>query len=341
MSSANQIIDALNHQQSDMGDRDQLHRQLIQEPAAFLSKHGKEIPIEFLSHFDSSDDPAVWRERTKLIREHRKKTQLQGPTTRNRRYAKMLELIQEGVYFSMEQMKSRDPLLYHQYIGRYSDELDRMPRKLSEQLLFLQDQDAIDEKRKREAENEFVELNPHLSQRVRTSIKQKQDFNLDQISNDEVARKAKELMAQDESKESDESELSSSDESEQEDPSQMPWNHVLNRMEPQHRRRFEGQEVFTTEEAEISQHERELLEAEFTRLMQISFLEGRDEGTDYELIDQDTRLDQTKELQQDAEDSYFDGVDDGDAEKDFDASHLRKEDQKEEELGSDLDFVDY
>ncbi|XP_048358191.1 coiled-coil domain-containing protein 97 [Sphaerodactylus townsendi] len=38
---------------------------------------------------------------------------------RNKRYAALQQLIQGGEYFSDEQMRSRDPLLYEQYIGQY------------------------------------------------------------------------------------------------------------------------------------------------------------------------------------------------------------------------------
>ncbi|NWH82408.1 CCD97 protein, partial [Piaya cayana] len=38
---------------------------------------------------------------------------------RNRRYAALRRLIQEGDYFSEEAMRAREPLLYHHYIGRY------------------------------------------------------------------------------------------------------------------------------------------------------------------------------------------------------------------------------
>ncbi|XP_003222952.2 coiled-coil domain-containing protein 97 [Anolis carolinensis] len=42
---------------------------------------------------------------------------------RNKRYAALQQLIKGGEYFSDEQMRSRDPLLYEQYIGQYlSDE---------------------------------------------------------------------------------------------------------------------------------------------------------------------------------------------------------------------------
>uniref|UniRef100_A0A8D2L954 Coiled-coil domain containing 97 n=1 Tax=Varanus komodoensis TaxID=61221 RepID=A0A8D2L954_VARKO len=42
---------------------------------------------------------------------------------RNKRYAALQQLIRDGEYFSDEQMRCRDPLLYEQYIGQYlSDE---------------------------------------------------------------------------------------------------------------------------------------------------------------------------------------------------------------------------
>nr|XP_020666522.1 coiled-coil domain-containing protein 97 isoform X1 [Pogona vitticeps] len=41
---------------------------------------------------------------------------------RNKRYAALQQLIRDGEYFSDEQMRSRDPLLYEQYIGQYLSE---------------------------------------------------------------------------------------------------------------------------------------------------------------------------------------------------------------------------
>lgn len=47
----------------------------------------------------------------------------QHTRVRNKRYAALQQLIRGGEYFSDEQMRSRDPLLYEQYIGQYlSDE---------------------------------------------------------------------------------------------------------------------------------------------------------------------------------------------------------------------------
>ena len=40
---------------------------------------------------------------------------------RNRRYAKLQKLIDEDEFFSEDAIKQRDPLLFHMYVGRYSD----------------------------------------------------------------------------------------------------------------------------------------------------------------------------------------------------------------------------
>ncbi|XP_020834087.1 coiled-coil domain-containing protein 97 isoform X1 [Phascolarctos cinereus] len=53
---------------------------------------------------------------------------------RNRRYAALQELIRGGEYFSDEQMRARDPLLYEQYIGQYLSEEElaaRSPKTLA------------------------------------------------------------------------------------------------------------------------------------------------------------------------------------------------------------------
>ena len=40
---------------------------------------------------------------------------------KNRRYAKLQKLIDEDEFFSEDAIKQRDPLLFHMYVGRFSD----------------------------------------------------------------------------------------------------------------------------------------------------------------------------------------------------------------------------
>ena len=42
-------------------------------------------------------------------------------SARNRRYKKMLELVEEGEYFSEEEMKRRNPLMYERMLGKFLD----------------------------------------------------------------------------------------------------------------------------------------------------------------------------------------------------------------------------
>ncbi|NXL68303.1 CCD97 protein, partial [Chordeiles acutipennis] len=58
-----------------------------------------------------------WRPETGLLGRPRRppaRTRL-----RNRRYAALRQLIQDGEYFSEEEMRAREPLLYQHYIGQY------------------------------------------------------------------------------------------------------------------------------------------------------------------------------------------------------------------------------
>ncbi|XP_029601983.1 coiled-coil domain-containing protein 97, partial [Salmo trutta] len=48
----------------------------------------------------------------------------------NQRYAALRELQREGQYFSEDQMRSREPLLYEQYIGQYLTEEQLLHRSL-------------------------------------------------------------------------------------------------------------------------------------------------------------------------------------------------------------------
>lgn len=40
---------------------------------------------------------------------------------KNRRYAKLDQLMDEDEFFTEEAVKQRDPLLYHMYVGRFSN----------------------------------------------------------------------------------------------------------------------------------------------------------------------------------------------------------------------------
>nr|XP_033812982.1 coiled-coil domain-containing protein 97 [Geotrypetes seraphini] len=91
------------------------------KPVIFLERFHKAMQQEHLvcfSHLQGDYEVDFY------CREISKSSLKKGSRTRlrNRRYAALQQLIQDGDYFSDEQMRSRDPLLYEHYVGQYLTE---------------------------------------------------------------------------------------------------------------------------------------------------------------------------------------------------------------------------
>ena len=98
---------------------DILHRR----PGAFLMRFGSLLDEADLSYFDSKEDFEV----TFRVKELRKSLSAgsQQKRVRNRRYECLKELTANTSYFSEEDMRDRNPLLYEYYIGKYLTEEER------------------------------------------------------------------------------------------------------------------------------------------------------------------------------------------------------------------------
>lgn len=97
------------------------------KPLVFLERyqaHLKPEHIEAFSHL-SSDCRAQYY--CKEIQRRASSTAVRK-RVRNHRYAALRALQKEGQYFSEEQMRVRDPLLYEQYIGQYLSEEEILQR---------------------------------------------------------------------------------------------------------------------------------------------------------------------------------------------------------------------
>ncbi|XP_069765254.1 coiled-coil domain-containing protein 97 [Narcine bancroftii] len=91
------------------------------KPVVFLERFHKIIKEEHLicfSHLAGNYEVAFY------CNEVRKSSMKKSARTnvRNKRYAALQQLIKDGEYFSDEQMRTRDPLLYEQYIRQYMTE---------------------------------------------------------------------------------------------------------------------------------------------------------------------------------------------------------------------------
>ncbi|XP_062919609.1 coiled-coil domain-containing protein 97 isoform X2 [Mobula hypostoma] len=91
------------------------------KPVVFLERFHKIIREEHLVCFSHLSDNY---EVTFYCNEVRKSSKKKSARTnvRNKRYAALQQLIKDGEYFSDEQMRTRDPLLYEQYIRQYMTE---------------------------------------------------------------------------------------------------------------------------------------------------------------------------------------------------------------------------
>ncbi|KAG8228181.1 hypothetical protein J437_LFUL014416 [Ladona fulva] len=97
---------------------------LRKSPSQFLSRFGTKIKPEHLKYFvPMRDDYEVDFYFRKLQRLHSK--ELNVVDIKNRRYEALQKLISESSYFSEEEMKSRNPLLYEQLIGQHLTSAER------------------------------------------------------------------------------------------------------------------------------------------------------------------------------------------------------------------------
>ncbi|KAK7939839.1 hypothetical protein WMY93_003165 [Mugilogobius chulae] len=98
--------------------REELLQQYKTRPLVFLEKYHNSLKPEHLAAFAHvSSDPRT-QHYSKVI--ERRATGCPNKTrVKNHRYAALRSLQKEGEYFSDEQMRRREPLLYEQYIGQY------------------------------------------------------------------------------------------------------------------------------------------------------------------------------------------------------------------------------
>ncbi|XP_061557433.1 LOW QUALITY PROTEIN: coiled-coil domain-containing protein 97 [Phycodurus eques] len=98
--------------------RKELLHQYGSKPLVFLERYHRCLkPVHLPAFSHVSTDPRAQHYCEVIQRQaagNTHKTQV-----RNQRYAALMALQKEGQYFSEEQMRTREPLLYEQYIGQY------------------------------------------------------------------------------------------------------------------------------------------------------------------------------------------------------------------------------
>uniref|UniRef100_A0A672ILP7 Coiled-coil domain containing 97 n=1 Tax=Salarias fasciatus TaxID=181472 RepID=A0A672ILP7_SALFA len=114
--------------------RKELLQQYHRRPLVFLERYHTCLKPQHLSAFSNvSSDPRA-QHYSKVI-QRRTAGNTNRTRVRNQRYAALRALQKGGEYFSEEQMRMREPLLYEQYIGQYlTDEevLERSQEAMSD-----------------------------------------------------------------------------------------------------------------------------------------------------------------------------------------------------------------
>ncbi|XP_046577626.1 coiled-coil domain-containing protein 97-like [Haliotis rubra] len=94
---------------------------LSKGPGRFLARFGQFLAIEDVDYFvDFKEDYEVDFYLKEILKQQDKVHSQK--VVKNRRYAAMQELLSQGDYFSEEEMKWRDPLLYEQMVGNFLTE---------------------------------------------------------------------------------------------------------------------------------------------------------------------------------------------------------------------------
>ncbi|KAG8189958.1 hypothetical protein JTE90_009097 [Oedothorax gibbosus] len=90
----------------------------------FLQRYWKFIKLEDTSYFDSLDcyEVKFYVDEIKKFRDPRKNKN----SVKNRRFGALRKMIKEGAYFSDEEMKSRNPFMFDQFIGQHLSESERV-----------------------------------------------------------------------------------------------------------------------------------------------------------------------------------------------------------------------
>lgn len=149
--------------------RQELLRQYRGKPLVFLERYHAWLQPHDLSAFAHvSSDPRA-QHYSKVIQ--RQAAACTNRTrVRNQRYAALRALQKEGEYFSEEQMRIREPLLYEQYIGQY----------LTDEEIFERSQEAMQENSAGASESgaaglASLLLNTYQEQLIQTRLQEEQE----------------------------------------------------------------------------------------------------------------------------------------------------------------------
>ncbi|XP_052899679.1 coiled-coil domain-containing protein 97 [Anopheles moucheti] len=271
-----------------VGEKKTILRGVLNEShGTFLYRFGFFMRDEHLRYFEQADQTLTYSPDEKyeiayhLARIRRLRNGGRAIEVRNRRYAALQQMCDEGTYFTETEMMQRDPLLYEQLVGQFMTEREKQerdarvptPQSVVGILLKQIDKDQAD----------------------KTLQEQKSEERQHQSEVDDLREQL------DRSRPNSPNCLSSQwgnfDEEEQV--------RVAALRQARHKRALQK----STPAYLMTAGERELLRDEFIGIMHARFIAGEEEDFDYTQVDDSEKYDDLVKMNQDAEEKYFDKED--------------------------------
>lgn len=240
----------------------------------FLQRFGCHLRKDHLKYFECPDNEIC--EYLRII-EH--EMDHQSVRVKNRRYAVMLKMLQGDEYFSLIEMRSREPLLYEQYVGQY---------------------ESPEEKR--------AHLRPNSETDTLVDVLLKGIDNRHTDEMEEQQRKEEEEFRSGVNEEDENTRESTSEHSRLHEPQWGNFDEDPAIAQTASNSRKRHAKLITSDE-------KDLLRKEFCSIMYQNFLSGNDrDHFDYTTVDENADYDDLSENDQDEEDKYFEENNDEDEE---------------------------
>lgn len=267
----------------------QILRQVLDKShTTFLARFGAFIREDHLRYFEQEPQTSCYspdeRYEVDYYLDRIRKSQHGGreQEVRNRRYAALKQLVQEGNYFSETEMMQREPLLYDQLVGQYLTEQEKKVR------------DATGAK------------NDSLVAILFSGIDKE---NAESLKKEQESEERQQDLADDD------------EDSYKEKPPDSPgfsraqWGNFDLEEEERQQNIQREQEAkmrnkrFSVPVNMLTAGERDLLRDEFLGTMYSKFISGEDGDFDYSKIDESVEYDNLDILEQDEQERYFDTED--------------------------------
>lgn len=248
---------------------------LHKKPGSFLMRFGKvlsEGDLIWFDHLLPVDFEVDFR-----VKELRKNLAMSSKSRenviKNRRFQYLQELMHSGSYFSEEEMRDRNPLLYEHYIGQYLSEEERqhLDGGISPDVTL----------------SGMILKKMELDRRSELLSKQQEAEGISKQQEAEGSR-----VVENDSSNSFEEEFDSEEEEEVEEKDEDNTKQNL------------GMKL--SEDPDQAGMEKQMLKEEFLKAMQLRFLSGEERDFDYSMVDSNEQYDSIETRQRDEEDDYFD-----------------------------------